>query len=197
MEMSNAAAAPETSERILDIAEQLVQMRGFNGFSYADIAAELGITKASLHYHFPTKATLGEKLVERYERHFYTALLGIEKEEVHALRRLEAYVRIYGRVLDTGRMCLCGMLAADYTTLPGAMRERVRHFFEINEAWLVAVLSQGRVRGELAFAGEPVDRARLLVGALEGGMLLARTEGDPERFRPLAAILLEGLAARA
>jgi TetR/AcrR family transcriptional repressor of nem operon len=48
----------------LDIAEQLVQTRGFNGFSYADIAAEIGISKASLHYHFPTKAMLGERLID-------------------------------------------------------------------------------------------------------------------------------------
>ena len=48
--------APDTAQRILDIAERLVQTRGFNGFSYADIAGALAVTKASLHYHFPTKA---------------------------------------------------------------------------------------------------------------------------------------------
>ena len=44
-----------TPARILDVAERLVQVRGFNGFSYADVAAELGVTKASLHYHFPAR----------------------------------------------------------------------------------------------------------------------------------------------
>src|ERR1700682_1229989 len=65
------AAAPDTSQRILDIAERLVQTRGFNGFSYADIAGTLHVTKASLHYHFPAKADLGRRLIERYERHFF------------------------------------------------------------------------------------------------------------------------------
>ena len=54
------------SERILDIAERLAQTRGFNGFSYADIAEELAVTKASLHYHFRSKADLGQALIVRY-----------------------------------------------------------------------------------------------------------------------------------
>ena len=40
--------------------ERLVQSRGFNGFSYADVSAELGITKAALHYHFAGKAEMGQ-----------------------------------------------------------------------------------------------------------------------------------------
>ena len=55
-----------TATRILDVAERLAQVRGFNGFSYADIAAEVGITKAALHYHFASKADLGEALISRY-----------------------------------------------------------------------------------------------------------------------------------
>ena len=62
--------AADTRSRILDVAERLVQTRGFNGFSYADIAAELQISKASLHYHFPSKAELGEALIGRYAARF-------------------------------------------------------------------------------------------------------------------------------
>ncbi|MGE0719327.1 MAG: TetR/AcrR family transcriptional regulator [Alphaproteobacteria bacterium] len=189
--------ASETSERILDIAEQLVQTHGFNGFSYADIAAQLGITKASLHYHFPTKATLGERLVERYQRNFLKALADIDEGHDHALQKLKAYVRIYRDVLEAGRMCLCGMLAAEHATLPEPMRDGVRTFFAHNESWLAGVLSRGRTRSQLAFAGKPVERARFLVGALEGAMLLARSHGDVERFRSSAATLLAGLAVEA
>src|SRR5437764_12618840 len=109
--MSSLLAAPDTAGRILDIAEQLVQTRGFNAFSYADIAAALNITKASLHYHFPTKAILGERLVERYQESFVTALGKIEVSHASAAVRLRAYVDIYSDVLDNDRMCLCGMLA--------------------------------------------------------------------------------------
>ena len=126
--MSTVVAASDTSSRILDIAEHLVQTRGFNAFSYADIAAALNITKASLHYHFPTKAILGERLVERYQASFLAALARIDEINGDAVSKLRAYVGIYTDVLDNGRMCLCGMLAADYATLPEAIKDRVRRF---------------------------------------------------------------------
>lgn len=191
--MSVAVAVSGTPERILDIAEHLVQTRGFNGFSYADIAAELRITKASLHYHFPSKARLGESLVERYRERFEHALSDIESGHAQAIARLNAYVGIYAAVLEDDRMCLCGMLAADRATLPETMRARVEGFFHANEAWLGRVLSQGRLDGDLVFEGEAVDIARFIIGTLEGAMLLARALGNAEHFHTSAAILISGL----
>src|SRR4051812_28806438 len=101
-----------TSERILDLAERLVQTRGFNGFSYADIATSLGVTKASLHYHFPAKAELGRRLIGRYEKAFLEALALIDKQVRKPAEKLRRYAAIYADVLGDDRMCLCGMLAA-------------------------------------------------------------------------------------
>src|SRR5688572_3574611 len=89
----------DTAERILDSAERLVQSRGFNGFSYADVAAELGITRASLHYHFPGKAELGQALIGRYAARFAHALEEIDARGGDAPAKLAAYARIYGDVL--------------------------------------------------------------------------------------------------
>ncbi len=77
-------ARTDTADRILDLAERLVQTRGFNGFSYADIASELGVTKASLHYHFPTKAELGRRLISRYGEEFARALADIDAQHRRA-----------------------------------------------------------------------------------------------------------------
>jgi TetR/AcrR family transcriptional regulator, transcriptional repressor for nem operon len=187
--------APEagTAERILDVAERLVQVRGFNGFSYADVAAELSVTKASLHYHFPGKAELGEALINRYARRFGEALRGIDLDggDVHA--KLEAYAALYASVLREQRMCLCGMLAADYETLPPAMRDAVVRFFDDNEAWLERILEQGQAEGALRYPGAARDQAQLIIGALEGAMLVARPYADPERFQAAAHRLLATL----
>src|SRR5579863_848101 len=93
--MPKPAATSETSSRILDVAERLVQTRGFNAFSYADISRALHITKASLHYHFPTKAKLGERLIERYQESFLSALTRIDQSGGEAGAKLRAYVDIY------------------------------------------------------------------------------------------------------
>src|SRR2546423_11907767 len=95
---------PRTAERALDVAERLVQTGGFSSFSYADIATELGITKASLHYHFPGKAELGHALVTRYAERFNQALGDIDRDVPRAHAKLEAYADLYAGVLRNERM---------------------------------------------------------------------------------------------
>lgn len=184
----------DTATRILDSAERLVQSRGFNGFSYADVASELRITKASLHYHFASKAELGRALVERYAARFTAVLEEIDAAGDHAPAKLNAYARIYADVLRERRMCLCGMLAADYDTLPGPMREAVIRFFDANEAWLTGVFEQGEAEGSLRLDGSARAAAQALVGGLEGAMLVARPYGEFARFEAAAGRLLASLA---
>jgi TetR/AcrR family transcriptional repressor of nem operon len=180
---------------VLDVAERLVQVRGFNGFSYADIAAELQITKASLHYHFATKADLGEALIARYATRFFEALGAADGGGTSAPAKLSAYAKLYADVLSQQRMCLCGMLAAEYPTLPPPMQSAVLEFFDRNEAWLRAVLEQGRNEGSLEFTGPARDTARMIISGLEGAMLVTRPYGDAGRFRVAADSLLASLTA--
>ena len=185
-----------TVARILDAAEALVQVRGFNGFSYADVAANLQITKPALHYHFAGKADLGEALITRYASRFTDALTAIDHGDGSGLRKLEGYADLYLRVLSERRMCLCGMLAAEYQTLPKPMRDAVISFFDDNESWLAATLEQGRLDGSIQFSGSACDTARMLISGLEGAMLIARSYGDVARFEAAAQGLLSGLAAK-
>jgi len=190
-------AEVDTPSRILDAAERLVQMRGFNGFSYADVASELNVSKASLHYHFPGKAELGEALIGRYAARFADALEEIDGRGGSAPAKLEAYASIYADVLRAHRMCLCGMLAAEYDTLPKAMRTAIIGFFDDNEAWLGGVLEQGQREGSLSLDGSAADAAQTIVSGLEGALLVARPYGDVARFQAAATRLLTSLAAAA
>jgi TetR/AcrR family transcriptional repressor of nem operon len=193
-----AGSAPDeagTAARILDAAAELVQVRGFNGFSYADISAELGVTKAALHYHFPGKADLGLALITRYTSRFAQALAAIDTTGGSPAERLAGYADLYSLVLRGGRMCLCGMLAAEFQTLPEPMRDAVTSFFEANEDWLEKVLDEGRQTGGLRFSGSARDAARVVIACLEGAMLVARPFGDLERFASVRANLLAGLVA--
>ena len=183
----------DTPHKILDVAERLVQTRGFNGFSYADIAVELQITKAALHYHFANKAELGRALVVRYTDRFADALARADDSDLDPLGRLATYAQIYVDVLRRGRMCLCGMLAAEYQTLPAPVRQAVMGFFERNEKWLADVLESGRRDQSLQFEGTPNQMARFVVSELEGTMLLARLHDDPELFEAAVRRLLDGV----
>jgi TetR/AcrR family transcriptional regulator, transcriptional repressor for nem operon len=185
-----------TAARILDVAEKLVQVRGFNGFSYADIAAELRITKPALHYHFASKADLGQALIARYASRFAEALAKVDTGGTPA-GKLAAYAGLYQQVLRARKMCLCGMLAAEYQTLPRPMQDSVLRFFDQNETWLEHVLEQGRGDGSLAFTGSARDTARMIIAGLEGAMLIARPYRDTARFQAAAASLLASLAPSA
>jgi TetR/AcrR family transcriptional regulator, transcriptional repressor for nem operon len=176
------------------VGERLVQVRGFNGFSYADVAGELSMTKASLHYHFPAKADLGEAIIARYAGRFSEALAAIDAELTHAPAKLSAYAELYADVLRNERMCLCGMLAAEYDTIPSRMRDAVVSFLDDNESWLASVLEHGRHDGSLSFAGVSSITARSIVSGLEGAMLVARPYGAVERFETAAKQLLASLA---
>jgi TetR/AcrR family transcriptional regulator, transcriptional repressor for nem operon len=186
-----------TAERILDAAEALAQSRGFNGFSYAHIATELGITKASLHYHFRGKAELGEALIARYAERFAGALYAIDDEGGDARDKLTAYAALYSGVLDAGQMCLCGMFAAEYETLPKPMGEAIVRFFDANHAWLTHVLAEGRAHETLVFDGDPSESAQAILGGLEGALLVARPYGEPARFDAAAKRLLAPFAGPA
>jgi TetR/AcrR family transcriptional repressor of nem operon len=172
------ARPADTATAILEIAERLVQRRGFSGFSYADVATELGITTASLHYHFPGKAELGERLITRYAARFADALTEIGTRDVPAADKLQAYCHLYRAVLAEQRMCLCGMLAAEYEVLPEPMRRAVISFFDDNQAWLAALLDDGRAAGSIRFDGTSAQAAYGIVAALEGAMLVSRPYGN-------------------
>jgi TetR/AcrR family transcriptional repressor of nem operon len=180
----------DTASAILDAAERLLQTRGFNAFSYADVAAELGISKPALHYHFAGKTELGEALLARYTNRFGQALETIDSTGTDGARKLVAYVDLYAEVLAQDRMCMCGMLAADYETLSEPMREAVITFFDHNENWLAGVIDQGRSDGSVRVDGASRDVAQMIIGTLEGAMLVARTYRDPHRFARSSGRLL-------
>jgi len=192
---SPQAPSSKAATAILDVAEQLAQARGYNGFSYADIAAQLGVTKASLHYHFPSKAELGRALIARYQAVFAAALESIDRQAAKPAERLRQYVGLYDAVMRNDRICLCGMLAAEYATLPAPMQEGLKLFFDMNERWLTAALLDGRRSGAFSFKESAKERARVFLGALEGAMLVARSYGDPRRFQAAAEHVLADLGA--
>jgi TetR/AcrR family transcriptional repressor of nem operon len=186
-----------TTGRILDVAERMLQVRGYNGFSYGDVAADLDITRAALHYHFKGKAELGQALIERYAARFAAALTDLDATAPDAAAKLRGYAGLYTDVLSADRMCLCGMLAAEHRTLPHPLQRAVCAFFTSNTAWLARVLDEGRADGSLAFTGPAADTATVILGALEGAMLITRLDGEVARFTATANQLLAGLSPAA
>ena len=49
----------------MDLAEGHMRNAGYGGFSFRDLAAEIGIKSASVDHHFPTKATMAAAVEHR------------------------------------------------------------------------------------------------------------------------------------
>ena len=183
-------------EQILDSAQRLVQTGGFHAFSYADIAAEVGIRKASIHYYFPMKTDLGREMVARYREEFRRHCRRIELLTPGADQALQRYAQIFRDMLrggpdaDGGRLCLCGVLVSEWHALSGGMQEEVAGFFRENEAWLAGVMDAGRADGCLHFEGAASLQAQAFLSGLEGAMQTARVYQDVTLYCAIAHQLL-------
>lgn len=192
----DAARQPlsDTAERILDIAQDLIQRRGFNAFSYHDIAAPMGIRKASIHYHFPGKADLGQAVIARYRRNLAALMRQAETGEADHWTILAAYFHPYFEFARTGdKVCLCGALAGEFMALSAAMQAQVSAFFRDHQDWLAKLFARGRAAGAFAFAGSPGRMARAVFSALQGGLMVERATGDRQHLRESVAMLKAAL----
>ena len=117
----------------------------------------------------------------------------IDGKSQTAADQIKSYMAIYAGVLADHRMCMCGMLAAEFETLPKPMQSALDHFFGMNETWLEAILRKGLGDGSLRFADEPQPLAQFIVAALEGAMMLARSHADENRFHAAERRLLASL----
>ena len=184
----------ETAQQILDVAQELVRCRGYSAFSYADISKQVGIRKASIHYHFPSKEALVKDLVTRYRTHFQRQLTILEQSDADPQTQLQQFVGLYRAGLSDCQMCLCGILSAEIQILPDTVKQEVREFLAMVQTWLQAVLTTGERQGCLQLRLSPETEAALLLATVQGAQLLARTEEDSiAAFGRLAQPLLATL----
>ena len=187
------APAPrsETAEKILDLAERLIQTRGCSAFSYQDIADALKIRKASVHYHFQSKTDLVIAVIDRYAERFDEALDNIARDEsATSMSMLDHYVEPYAAFAATpDRVCLCGALSGEMLALPRELRARVASFFKSHQQWLTQILNRGAECGEFKLAESATKTARLIFGALQGALLVQRTTGDFSQLKDVISVL--------
>lgn len=168
---------------ILTTAETLLQDRGFNGFSYAHIAAELGVKNAAVHYHFPTKGDLAVAVVRRYRDRFGLWTRNARVANLPPERKLDWFFSIYTDLrADRGKVCLVGSLEAEFNALPEALQTEVETLHREMLHWLEAVLHEGRAAGVFRFAGDPTGKASLIMSGVQGALQMARALGT-KKFR--------------
>ncbi|MEO1095157.1 MAG: TetR/AcrR family transcriptional regulator [Cyanobacteria bacterium J06638_28] len=181
-----------TAQHILDVAQDMVRNRGYSAFSYADIAKQVGIRKASIHYHFPSKDELVRELVKQYREGMARACQLITRSDIPLDQQLVQFANLYRSGLERDQICLCAMLAADFAVLPQSIQDEIQAFFRETEAWLANLLTQGCDAQLWHCQPSVVQEAKGLIAMLQGAQLLARsTPNSDSAFEELVYPLLE------
>lgn len=162
---------PDTKTKILDVAERLTQTRGFNGFSYLDLAEEVGVKTSSIHYHFKTKADLALALVDRTRSDHAAAFRELDLQAPTAENRLATMIQLFESYVHDDKFCLCGMLSAELQSVSPAVRRSLQTYFDDTRSWVAKQLD------EIGFQ-DSAERALSFVSNLEGSLLLARLSDD-------------------
>jgi TetR/AcrR family transcriptional repressor of nem operon len=187
-----------TADRILDTAHRLIVSQGYHGFSYADIAEVVKISKPSIHFHFPTKAELVRQLLVRYRDSARTGLEQMAAQVPDPLARLRAYAGYWENCIrdESAPFCLCALLAAELLSLPEEVAAEVRRYFGDMTAWLAATLEQGAAQGCLAVPRGAADEAESFMASAHGAMLSARVHGNAGVFALIMGDAIDRLSAR-
>ncbi|MDJ0799646.1 MAG: TetR/AcrR family transcriptional regulator [Calothrix sp. MO_167.B12] len=183
----------DTRTQILDTAQELIQKVGLNAMSYADISAAVGIRKASIHYHFPTKDDLVAALLDRHSPCFFRFCDAILDSSESPEIKLRHYCGLFEATLSSGKQdkaCLYGMLGAEMKTLNSPLIVQVVQFYRDNQTRLVQLLQQGRETGDFKFPGNVESMAMVIFSMLEGGLLITRADGGVAQFREMVEQLI-------
>ncbi len=186
----------DTADRIREIAHTLISDRGYAAFSYADIAEAVGISKASIHHHFPTKANLVVAIVREHREHLLTGMRQLAQQVEDPLARLRIYVGHWETCIrdQTKPFCVAAMLAAELPGLPEEVQQEVRQFFLELGFWIRDTLEAGVQTGTITLVGTAEDEAQSLMALVHGAMLSARALGSASAFTAVTSQALRRLS---
>lgn len=190
--MKTIAQDTDTKTALLDSAEHAVRSHGYDGFSYADLAADIGIRKASIHYHFPTKANLGLELMKRYNMTLSAWLDQTNQHHASAAHRLRAQVKRYRDALSGGNeLCLCVAFSISRDHLDGDVINEINDYRSKSIDWLTAVFQLGKTDATISNVGDPQVEARACLATLEGAHLAARSAQSTQPYDDALQLLNE------
>lgn len=181
----------DTRTALLDAAETAARARGIDGFSYATLAETVGIRKASIHYHFPTKAALSSALMDRYTSEMMRACADIDGRYSTGGERLRALIEHYRQALNGGEtLCLCVAFSGNRNSLSEDVGDKVDAFRTMVLTWIASAFVRGRDDGSIAGVADPMDEAHAALALCEGGQIAARAKGDLAPFDAALSLIL-------
>ena len=180
-----------TKEKIVTLGDKLIRDKGYNAFSYYDIAPALKVNNAAIHYHFPAKTDLGEAVVDCHSEKFtaFTQSITAQSE----IEQLKSFLELFHRISDDNRVCLVGALAPELPSLNKSMRQKLTTFVKTTLDWLTAILERGRKKGDFNFSGTARTRALMVITNIFAWVQISRITGEKD-FQAIKTAILNDIS---
>jgi len=168
-----------TREKILNSAQGLIQTRSFEGFSFQDIADEVGIRKASLYHYFDSKDAIALAVLERGADWVSAKMEKVKEAEPRD--RLEAYFDLFRILHGKGeRMCPGGSFGSVFGAVSPRVQAALHRFARTHLDLLEDIVREGVERGQFTIGDQrPRDVATQIAAGVQGALLTARIASDP------------------
>ena len=173
---SLTARGAATRSRIVEAAADLIYAHGVERTSLDDVMAASSVSKSQLYHYFADKDALVLEVIARQTER----VLDAQRPHLEALDSLPALkawrdviVRLNEAVQNGG--CPLGSLAIELANESEPARKRLADSFSIWRDRIEKGLAKMQERGELGASAHPHELALALLGAVEGGLLLAKT----------------------
>ena len=185
-------------EKILDIAEELVQSRGLDNVTFQEIADGVGLRKPSLFHHVKNKEELVSLLIDRCSNKHGPLYDAIIAKDISAPQKLKELASLFEEGLKTGRSCLLAAISQSQQSLAEPTREQLEQTANEAVARFAAVFVQGRKEETLAFKGKPLHAAMSFLAMLQGLQSLCQIDrgqihNDTESFKRAVKVFIDSL----
>ena len=179
----------ERKTEILDLALALIQSRSYSAFSYRDLSERLGISKAAIHHHFPSKESLGVAAAKRYHKMVRSLLMNAAERSDDQWKQFEGYLDMVNGIIESeDRICAAGSVQSDFNDVPGSIRDEMEALIRFVISWIARVIEAGRERGVMDFPGESIDQAIYIFTAVQGALQIGRAQGKDQFDRVIRQI---------
>jgi TetR/AcrR family transcriptional regulator, transcriptional repressor for nem operon len=183
----------DTKTALLDCAQDLIQRVGVNAMSYKHLSDEIGIRKASIHYHFPKKEDLIVALLCKCRDEYDAMYNQIVASDNDAKRKLYMISELFEQSLRNGKICIVGMLSVEFESLGETvwqtLQTSIKNSSKIYEKIFVQAVGEDAVASDI----NTYDAAYGYFSFLLGTQVLSRCMNDTDQFKKSVAVYIESL----
>ena len=178
----------------MELGENLIRTKGYNGFSYQDISSELGIKNAAVHYYFPSKESLGTSIVKTNIQRFEEMVNNMQSRDFNEMHQLETFLKIYLKSHREQKLCIMGSLGPDFNTLNESTRSELKKMTDMVIVWLTNLLEKGYAKGVFSYKCKAGEKALIILSTMIAGLQLTRVMENVE-FKSIYQAILDDIKA--